>query len=104
MKSRTSKTFDNHGVSTTETPFPSTPSPTQFSCSNVTPRPTPVTRVGARHAFNWRSVAVEDTFNDISSLSEDDLHDKVQSLVCFLCVRLSDSLAGRNKLRNERQR
>jgi len=35
--------LDNHGVSTTETPFPSTLSPTQLSCSNVTPRLTELT-------------------------------------------------------------
>ena len=35
--------------------------------------------------FTWRSVAVEDIFDDISRLSKDESHDKDRSLVCFLC-------------------
>ena len=36
-------TFANHGVSTAETPFPSTLSPSQLLCSNITPWPTELT-------------------------------------------------------------
>ena len=36
-----------------------------------------------------------------SPLSEDESHDKDRSLVCFFCGKVTVSLEGRNKLRNE---
>ena len=35
--------------------------------------------------FTGRSVAVEDIFDDISPLIEDESHDKDRSLVCLFC-------------------
>ena len=47
--------------------------------------------------FTWRSVAVEDIFDDISRLSKDESHEKDRSSCAFFAVQLR--LEGRNKLR-----